>query len=408
MWRSSVLRSILCILPIGLLACGADAGGDSGDAPELASAESAVTQGNMAMLVAKNLVGRAEATRLAAAYATAKLGRVAPVVDSTDVQVDDRTGSASIYVVNFKGGGFVLVSADKRQTAILAYSDTDHFDVQGVASKQAPEGVRGFLLRAHEQTYDIRAGAIAPVSSAQAFDRLGAQLGVSSAQTGGGTPNIIVPGPDNCTGSYSHTYELNFPAQWDQGCDWNSSSPFINGGPCGHAWAGCVAVAVGQVMKYYAYPGSFDWGSMADVGATFGASQLLRDIGNRLDMDWGADGSGAHVEDVDDVFESYGYSSSARYTDDFWSAMPTELQAGRPVVMKGSPDCDFLGIQTCSGHAWVVTGVYDSYSCGTGTYARHYKMNWGWSGAYNGWYISLEPGGNNFNYHQAVVLGIHP
>src|ERR1043165_3872395 len=109
MWRSCVLRSVLCLLPIGLFACGAMNDGDGRDGsegggdPALASAESAVTQGNMAMLVARNLVGQAEATRLAVAYATAKLGRVAPVVESTDVQVDDRTGAASIYVVNFHG-----------------------------------------------------------------------------------------------------------------------------------------------------------------------------------------------------------------------------------------------------------------------------------------------------------------
>lgn len=29
--------------------------------------------------------------------------------------------------------------------------------------------------------------------------------------------------------------------------------------------------------------------------------------------------------------------------------------------------------------------------CGSGSYARHYKMHWGWSGAYDGWYISLNP-----------------
>jgi len=34
----------------------------------------------------------------------------------------------SFCIVNYKGGGFVLISADKRTTPILAYSDTGNFE----------------------------------------------------------------------------------------------------------------------------------------------------------------------------------------------------------------------------------------------------------------------------------------
>jgi Peptidase C10 family/Spi protease inhibitor len=400
MRKSSVFSAILGIILISLFACGTVDGGDDGDDVDTA-------QTSMAVLVTRNLVSLSEATQLAQAFAKASFGRPAPVIESTDVQADDSTGDPSIYVINIKGGGFVLVSADKRQAPIVAYSDSGRFDLQGVASKLAPEGVRSFVLRARQQTHDIRVGATAPVSNAQEFDRFRNQLSVTTLPAGGAVGNFIVPGPGNCTGSYSHTYELTFPTNWNQDCGWNASAPTASGGPCGHAWAGCVAVAIGQVMKYYGYPSwSFNFGAMSDTSPTTDAAVLLRNIGDRLDMDWGGDSSSADTDDSDDVLESYGYSTSANYTEDFWSKMPTELQWGRPVIMRGTPDCDFFGIPTCGGHAFVITGVYDAYDCGTGSSARHYKVNWGWGGSYNGWYISLNPAGQNYNYHQGVVLGI--
>jgi hypothetical protein len=409
MRRSRVVHAVVGVVVMSVFACGTIDGVDEGDDVDISGDEAeVVTRANMAALVTRNLVGATEARRLAEAFARASLGRAAPVIESFDVAADERTGAPSIYTINFQGGGFVLVSADKRQAPILAYSDTGRFDAQGLASKLAPEGVRGFMLQAHQQTHEIRVGTTASVSNALEFDRFHAKLAASTFQAGGGSANIIVPGPDNCTGSYSHTYELTFPAAWDQGCGWNASAPTASGGPCGRAWAGCVAVAIGQVMKYYGHPASFNWGAMANVGATTGAAQLLRNIGDRLGMDWGASGSSADTDDSDNVLESYGYSTSTNYTEDFWSKLPPELQAGRPVIMRGTPDCDFLGIPTCGGHAFVLTGIYDSYNCGTGTHGRHYKVNWGWGGAFNGWYISLNPGGNNFNYHQGVVIGIKP
>lgn len=368
-----------------------------------------VTQANQTQLIAKNLVSQPEATELARAFATAMFHQSSAAIASVDVQVDDRTGAAWVYAVRFERG-FLLLSADKRQAPILAYSDTNDFDLQALAKGRAPEGIRGLLLRLKEQTHDIREGSTVPVSDAHAFDRLAVQLRDSHAEAGNPAVNIIVPNPGNCTGSYVHTYELPFAPVWTQGCGYNANAPLANGGPCGHAAAGCVAVAVGQIMRYYAYPGNFDWGTMADGSPTPAAAALLRDVGDRVDTNWGADASGANLANAAGVFRGYGYSTLARYTDVFWSLMPDELKAGRPVLMKGARDCDFLGFQTCAGHAWDVTGVMDSYDCATGTYGRHYKLNWGWGGPFNGWYIdvALNPNGKNYNFFQGVVLGIHP
>ena len=41
---------------------------------------------------------------------------------------------------------------------------------------------------------------------------------------------------------------------WDQGTYYNQLCPSDPGGPGGHVWAGCVATAMGQVMKYHNHP----------------------------------------------------------------------------------------------------------------------------------------------------------
>jgi hypothetical protein len=41
---------------------------------------------------------------------------------------------------------------------------------------------------------------------------------------------------------------------WDQGYYYNALCPVDNGGPGGHVYVGCVATAMGQIMKYHNYP----------------------------------------------------------------------------------------------------------------------------------------------------------
>lgn len=369
--------------------------GPSSDAPE------PITQANAARLVKGNLVSPAEAERLARDFARASFGRGAVAVAATSVEADE-AGAPALYVFNFKGGGFLVLAADKRQEPVVAFSAEGDFDPQGLRDGQAPEGVRGFVSRTKRYAHDVRAGLAPATSSAAHFDRLVGDLEENF---------IYPPDPNTCTGSYSYTYELNFPMAWSQGCGWNEFAPAASGGPCDRAWAGCVAVAVGQIMKYHQFPpAGFDWAGMSAASPTSASAWMLRDIADRLGMDWGADGSSADTDDADDVLESYGYSTSASYTDHSFDKLRAELSAGRPAIMRGTRDCDIFGIPTCGGHAWVVTGVKDTYNCSTGTFPRYYKMNWGWGGSYNGWYATydLTPGAENYNYHQSVVIGIKP
>jgi hypothetical protein len=376
--------------------------------PDDVGAPEGAGESSEALRAESSVVGAGEAEQLAVDFAATNFGRGRDrALASTDVEYDE-AGEPSMYVFNYRGGGFLLVAADKRQAPILGFSETDGFDARGLADGRAPEAVRGFVLKTKRYTRDIRDGFAPAVSDAKGFERVRANLSSFKVDAEGPADIVYPPNPDTCTGSYSYTHELNFPVAWNQGCGWNDHAPLASGGPCGRAWAGCVAVATAQIMKYYQYPTTFNWAAMSNTAPQNDSALLLRDVGDRLGTDWGASGSSADTGDVDNVLESYGYSTSASFVGHSFYSVLDEIKAGRPVVMRGTPDCDFWGIPTCGGHAWVVSGVKDTYNCSTGTYPRYYKANWGWGGSYNGWYAThnLNPGGQNYNHHQEIVIGI--
>jgi hypothetical protein len=364
----------------------------------------------LASLLAQNLVSLPEARALAERFARDNRFVDAEISES-DVELDPETNDAVMYVFNFAEGGFVIVSADKREQAILGYSEEGFFDLAGLRGEGAPEGVRNFVADNASYIHDLRLGLAEAQFSAEAFDVAlrGARERVEAEP---GTAFIEIPKPETSQTSYDRRYELNFPMRWNQDCGWNDNAPTASNGPCGRAYAGCVAVAMGQIMKYHRYPATINWSAMSDTSPTPAAAYFLRQVGDQVDMDFGGDGSGADTDNVDNALERYGYNSGASYGDHSFSRVRTDIVAGRPLVMTGTRDCSFpiFGFQTCGGHAFVVTGLRETYDCGSQTYPTWYKINWGWGGSYDGWFraSNLNPGGRNYNYHQKVVYGIRP
>ncbi|UQA59812.1 C10 family peptidase [Polyangium aurulentum] len=318
-----------------------------------------------------------------------------------DQHVERENDVPVLYVFNFTEGGFAVVSADKRQAPVLAYADKGSFDMRALRDGALPEGVAEWMEHAREVTRDIRSGRTAALSDRKTYERFKADT----------TQNIEIPGGGGpCSGSYTNTKQLNMPAQWNQGCGYNDEAPLASGGPCGRAWAGCVAVAMGQVMKYYQYPGGYNWAGMYNYSSTPDTAHLLRDVGNSVGMSYGANGSGASMGSIDNALENFGYSTSAEHTSyGFWKVRD-EIIANRPVIMSGTKDCDFLGFPTCSGHAWVVDGYKESFYCETQVYYNYLRNNWGWGGNYDGWYYDykLNPGGKDYSYHNELIIGIKP
>lgn len=215
---------------------------------------------------------------------------------------------------------------------------------------------------------------------------------------------------------------------WGQDAPFNNYTPKVNGQ---HAPTGCVATAMSQIMKYYAYPvkgkgtgfysyGSknrtsvisttYNWNNMLDDYTSGGNSLqntavafLMRDAGYASQMNYDTDGSGTTGYQAAQAFcNNFSYDSLALqlstkvlYSNDEWMDMIyKELDAKHPILYMGADS-------TAGGHAF----VFDGYDADGKVY-----VNWGWDGTANGYYdvadLAPEGQGYNFKYSQSMLTGI--
>lgn len=184
---------------------------------------------------------------------------------------------------------------------------------------------------------------------------------------------------------------------------------------CEYCPAGCVSVAMGQIMNYWKYPvyvpyktEQFDWCNMPDVLDTVSDSyvsernavaMLLRDCGTSVNMIYCYIGcvSGASDENALEAFKNYGFSNVVIEEKKLFSGwkqmLKDELNSGRPVYYSGESED--------VGHAFICDG-YDSNNM--------FHFNWGWNGKCDGWFKvrKLNPNGNNFSSNQIIIRNIYP
>ena len=218
-------------------------------------------------------------------------------------------------------------------------------------------------------------------------------------------------------------------SKWNQDSPYNAECPIDAMGPGGKVYAGCVAVAMAQVMYYYRYPANgigshsyyasnygtqtadfgnttYQWNLMQNkmpVGGNFEIAQLLHHLGISVEMMYSAGGSGAYSWDAATALKSnFGYQNSlsyqskSNYTQTQWNnKIIACIDAKIPLYYDGR---DSLGN---SGHAFNLDGYEGS---------DHFHFNWGWGGTYNGYYYlsSMNPGGSDFSYNNAAIFDIYP
>jgi len=216
------------------------------------------------------------------------------------------------------------------------------------------------------------------------------------------------------------TVEPMLTSCWGQGCYHNEACPSGNG-PCQHVEAGCVAVAMAQIMYYHKFPSkgkgsltyacppygnltadfentNYQWESMADTlhESNPAVATLIFHCGVAVKMKYSSNGSGAHSQSVPDALQCYflypaaSYVSRANYDDELWQRIiKNDLDRRYPVYYAGSSN---LG-----GHAFVCDG-YD----GSGKF----HFNFGWDGVADGYYTLDSPYG--FSGSQSIVHNIFP
>lgn len=321
----------------------------------------------------------------------------------SEVRAVEKDGLAMYYILNIEGGGYVLVAADDACEPILGYSDTGKF----VYPIDSP-AVRYWLGTYEDQLLLAREKNISSAAKRPLWDDI--RAGIFSRW------------------DFTRAVSPLLATTWNQDTYYNQSCPADAAGPNGHAYAGCAATAMGQVMKKWNHPAqgtishsyventygtlsanfgatTYNWASMPNSLTTYNSAvaTLLYHCGVGVDMDYGPYASSANAMTNDAMEVFFGYNPAAQwqwrstYSDPTWiSMMQGDLTAGRPVIYSGYNS----GYTT--GHTFVMDGFNAS---------NYFHINWGWGGSYDGYFAlnSLIPlTGYDYSYFQWAYFNLYP
>ena len=312
----------------------------------------------------------------------------------------------NIYVYNIGDHGFVMVSGNTVLPPVLGYSLTETFPTL----EGAPENFTSWIGHYGEMIDFAMENGIQPEAKVlQQWDD--AEKGLFPTRSTTSVAPLL-------TTLWNQDYPYNYYAPATSGGWWG-------GGPGGHCYAGCVACAMAQIMKYWNHPttgnGSHSYihSTYGEQSANFGATTYQWDImpnslgsqatdeakavallmyhcGVSVNMNFAPDGSGAYSRDVETALRSYfgycgaKYREKSKYDEETWIAMlKAELDLSHPIYYSGSSGS--------SGHAFVFDG-YDEND--------FFSINLGWSGSGNDYYSLASVAG--YNENQAAVMNIVP
>lgn len=321
-------------------------------------------------------------------------------------------GTDALYVFNFDHG-YVVVAADDCAYPILGYCDNQAFDVNDI-----PEGLRYYLdYYARQIQYAIDNDLPVDQEIAEQWYLVAKEGVVMSAKSDKSVNPLL-------------------STVWNQDWPYNMYAPTCSGGSYGHCYAGCVATAMSQNMKYWNWPETgngehsystssyggtlsvnfgattYDWSVMTNsVNSNTPSAQaialLMYHCGVAVDMNYSPSASGAYSDDVPEALVNYFryganvyIDSRDNYSKTAWEDMLIEsFDRGLPVVYAGVDD------NGQGGHAFNCCGYNNE---------RKFYFNWGWSGSGNGYFeidalnLPYYLGGDHFNTNQRAVFEMMP
>jgi hypothetical protein len=314
-------------------------------------------------------------------------------------------GEPLYYVFDVTPKGFVIVSAEDAALPVIGYSFEGFY-----RADDQPDAFREWM-----QNYEIQI-AYAREHTIQADAATHAEWEYFSDIT-------------NMTEAKQNAKGVNplLTTRWDQGSGYNYMCPPHQAGPGGRCYAGCVATAMAQVMKFWNWPvqgvGSnayyhphygtisedfslttYNWSGMTNTlnsSSREPISTLIYHCGVAVDMYYSPLGSASttylSMLAMKNHFyyrPSIRYIQRADYTLYEWrKIIMEELDDGKPVLYSGAGNA--------GGHEWVCDGYQDT---------NRFHMNWGWGGYNNGYFAltNLVAGSSNFNSGQSAVVNILP
>lgn len=342
---------------------------------------------------------------LAQSFVTANFEITRQSTDLTLVQTaHSERGEACYYIFNVGETGFVIMAADDNYRPIIGYSDEGIFDVNDMAPALVDylENIRQCVAAAATTN-----GATFDVANDWAMLENNGRL---VSRHGGRDDDYLVE------------------TKWNQNYPYNYFCPEGEGGPGGHCYAGCVATAAAQLMRYWCHPlqgqGShtyypedhpeygpltanfgetiYDWDNMPlQISASSpqveidAVATLIYHAGVCVDMNYRPSSSGAVTGRLCETMPQYFFYTNAMenlYREDY------SHDAYMRLVMDAI-DMNWPMVHRGGGHAYVLDGYNDNDMV---------HFNWGWSGSSDGWFNIDEHGYTEgesviYNYVPAAI-----
>lgn len=287
----------------------------------------------------------------------------------------------AFYVFNVGNTGFVILSSDDSYRPLIGYSYEGVFDPDDMAP-----ALEEYLTSIND--YRMRKGSVnASLEVTRDWNAL-RQTGRLVSRHGGREDSYLVQ------------------TKWNQNYPYNYHCPVDPAGPGGRAYAGCVATAAAQLMKFWDHPlqgtGShsyipetnpqygtqtanfgattYDWENMPNSISSSSpmeqieaVSLLIYHVGVSVDMNYKPSGSGAVTGQLCQTMPGYFFYTNQmqnlyreNYTHEaYMDLVIASLDMGWPMVHRGG------------GHAYVLDGYDDNDMV---------HFNWGWSGSSDGWF----------------------
>lgn len=324
-------------------------------------------------------------------------------IEST-FSINDEKAEPVMHIINYEGGGFAIISGDNRIEPMLAYADEGTF---GDNELDYPEGLTLWINHIRSVIGYIRDNNVAAPEEItnhwEACEMYGKSRVVPEVSTDcvvGERFNDDMVGPLLST-------------EWEQGNPYNLTMPM---NPCGvKADVGCVFVAMGQLMKYWEYPTSYNWDNMPNTTATSSTHGLFNDLHTAYlkydDISYTCNGTGAENVYIPNLLiNEFGYKSATRVNYSSTTVRNELLAYQRPLLLRGV---------STRGHVWVCDGAHEWFVCNENSdgslgayYYLHFHMNWGWGGEYDGWYsptnFSIPAKGETYNSGLIMIYNIMP
>ncbi|MBQ5372258.1 MAG: C10 family peptidase [Rikenellaceae bacterium] len=204
---------------------------------------------------------------------------------------------------------------------------------------------------------------------------------------------------------------------------WGQEMPFNyycfeNGAQSGtkNTPAGCTAIAVAQIMAYHEFPNSinltysfapttnltlnWDYWKENSYNDPIGLAIFIRELGERLNMDYQLDGSSSSIVYARNVLRDLSYNTSSIIDYNIYDnkIVPNNIADNLPVYIRGYDVLDSVG------HAWIIDGYMfteetskdyqrqmgqTNWTLVNTVYIKntYYSFNWGHHGSKDGWFF---------------------